>query len=95
MSPFGCYWFNKLPFGISSAPELFQKRMSTILRGLEGVVCQMVDVLMFGNTTAEHDKRMMAALKRIEEAGVTLNRDKCSFGRGIKFLGHVINQQIC
>ena len=94
MSPFGRYWFNKLPFGISSAPELFQKRMSTILRGLEGVVCQMDDVLVFGHTTAEHDKRLMAALKRIKEAGVTLNRDKCSFGqRQIKFLGHVITQQ--
>ena len=94
MSPFGRYWFNKLPFGISSAPELFQKRMSTILRGLEGVVCQMDDVLVFGHTTAEHDKRLMAALKWIKEAGVTLNRDKCSFGqRQIKFLGHVITQQ--
>ena len=69
MSPFGHYWFNKF---ISSAPELFQKRMSTILRGLEGVVCQMDDVLVFGHTTAEHDKRLMVALKRIEEAGVTL-----------------------
>ena len=47
ISPFGCYWFNKLPFGILSAPELFQKRMSTILKGLEGVVCQMDDVLHY------------------------------------------------
>ena len=94
ISPFGHYWFNKLPFGISSVPELFQKRMSTILEGLEGVVCQMDDVLVFGRTTAEHDKRLMAVLKRIEEAGATLNRDKCSFGqRQIKFLGHVITQE--
>ena len=52
ISPFGRYWFNKLPFGISSAPELYQKRMSTILKGLEGVVCQMDDLLVFGCTTA-------------------------------------------
>ena len=25
ITPFGRYWFNKLPFGISSAPEVFQK----------------------------------------------------------------------
>ena len=94
ISPFGRYWFNKLPFGISSAPELFQKRMSTILKGLEGVVCQMDDVLVFGCTVAEHDKRLMAVLKRIEEAGATLNREKCSFGqRRIKFLGHIIDQE--
>ena len=48
---------------------------------------------MFGHTIAEHDKRLMAALKWIKEAGVTLNHDKCSFGqRRIKFLGHVITQ---
>jgi len=46
--PFGCYCFNKLPFGVSSAPEHFQKRMSTILDGLASVLCFMDDLLIFG-----------------------------------------------
>lgn len=45
LTPFGRYCFNKLPFGISSAPEHFQKRMSRILAGLEGTLCLMDDVL--------------------------------------------------
>ena len=93
MSPFSRYWFNKLPFGISSAPELFQKCMSTILKGLE-VVCQMDDVLVFAQNVTEHDKRLMAVLIRIKEAGATLNHEKCSFGQcRIKFLGHVIDPE--
>jgi len=36
ISPFGCYCFKKLPFGISSVPELFQRRMGAVLEGLEG-----------------------------------------------------------
>ena len=93
ITPFGRYWFNKLPFGISSAPELFQKRMNTILKGLEEVLCQMDDVIVFGRTTEEHDKRLKLALKQIEETGATLNRDKCSFGQSkIKFLGHIIDK---
>ncbi len=36
ITPYGRYCFNKLPFGISSAPEIFQKRMNLILEGLEG-----------------------------------------------------------
>ena len=48
ITPFGHFCFNKLPFGISSTPEHFQKRMSNILNGLDGVVCQMDDVLVFG-----------------------------------------------
>ena len=47
ITPFGRYYFNKLPFGISSAPELFQKRMNTILSALEGVLCWMDDILVF------------------------------------------------
>ena len=38
ITPFGHFCFNKLPFGISSTPEHFQKRMSNILNGLDGVV---------------------------------------------------------
>ena len=48
ITPFGRYCFNKLPFGISSAPEHFLKRMSTIRDGLAGVLCLMDDILIFG-----------------------------------------------
>jgi len=34
--PFGHFCFNKLPFGISSGLEHFQKRMRNILSGLDG-----------------------------------------------------------
>lgn len=63
ITPSGQYCFNKLSFGISSAPEHFQKRMSTILSGLNGVVCQTDDVVVFGKDQAEHDKRLTAILK--------------------------------
>ena len=93
ITPEGRYCFNKLPFGISSAPELFQKRMSKILSGLEGLVCQMDDVLVFGANQDEHDKRLTAALERIEKAGVTLNPDKYEFNkRTVKFLGHLVDE---
>eukprot|EP00731_Ephydatia_muelleri_P037371 Em0452g6a len=45
VTPFGRYCFNKLPFGISFAPEHFQKVMSRILEGLDRVVCQMDECL--------------------------------------------------
>ena len=68
--------------------------MSKLLCGLEGIVCQMDDVLIFGKTKEEHDIRLTKALDRIHSAGVTLNREKCLFGQdSIKFLGHVVNKQ--
>ena len=46
ITPSGWYYFNKLPFGISSAPEVFQKRTKKILDGLPGVVCMIDDILV-------------------------------------------------
>ena len=54
IKPFGRYAFNKLPFGISSAPEIFQQCINRILEGLEGVVCQIDDILVFGKNEGEH-----------------------------------------
>ena len=46
MTPFGRFRFHRLPFGITSAPEHFQHRMSETLSGLTGVVCLIDDVLV-------------------------------------------------
>ena len=50
ITPFGRFCFNCLQFEITSAPEYFQKKMSALLTGLDGVVCQMDDTLVFGKT---------------------------------------------
>ena len=46
LTPFGGYCFQRLPFGLKSAPERFQRRMLTELEGLEGVICIMEDFLV-------------------------------------------------
>ena len=92
ITPFGRYYFNRLPFGIASAPEHFQQQMETILSGLDGILCHMDDVLIFGTNQEEHDTPLPEALRRIRSAGVTLNKDKCEFGKTrLTFLGHVID----
>ena len=47
-----------------------------------------------GASKAEHDRNLEAALRCIQSAGITLNKDKCEFGKEtIKFLSHVINAE--
>ncbi len=93
ITPYGRYCFNRLPFGISSAPEVFQKQMSQILEGTPGVACQIDDVLVSGRTSEEHDARLKVVLDKIRNAGVTLNGDKCMFRQTcIKFLGFIIDE---
>ena len=92
ITPFGRYYFNRLPFGITSAPEFFQKRMSEILRGCEVVVGLVDDVLVYGRNAEEHHVRLMAVLETLKNAGVTLNKDKCIFyTNSINILGQIID----
>ena len=92
ITPFRRLCFKRLPFRITSAPEHFQKKMSNILSGLKGVMCLMDDILVCGETQDEHDRNLTAALTRIQEAGLTLNKEKCEFNKtAIKFLGQVVD----
>ncbi|XP_064486023.1 uncharacterized protein K02A2.6-like [Ornithodoros turicata] len=91
ITPFGRFCFNRLPFGISSAPEHFQRRMTEVLEGLPGVICHMDDVLVFGSTRELHDARLRAVLDSLTKAGITLNSQKCVFGvETVDFLGNTI-----
>ena len=94
ITPFGKYCFDRLPFGITSAPEYFQKTMTTILEGVEGAVCLMDDILIYGRDPEEHYRCLEIVLSKLKAAGVTLNSEKCQFAKqSIKFLGHIISQQ--
>ena len=93
ITPAGWYCFNKLPFGISSAPEHFQKRMSKILDGISGVLCLIDDVLVYGKNREEHNARLGEVLERLKEARVSLNPEKCVFCKSkLTFLGHLIDE---
>ena len=94
ITPYGRYCFNRLPFGITSAPEHFQRRMSDILQGLEGVVCLIDDILVYGKTQEEHDKHLTVVLQKVAAAGITLNPAKCEFScKEIRFLGQLVDTQ--
>ena len=71
ITPLGRFCFKRLPFRISSVPEHFQRRMSAILEGIDGVLCQMDDILIFGATQSQHDERIHEVLGRLQKENVT------------------------
>ncbi|XP_062715128.1 uncharacterized protein K02A2.6-like [Aedes albopictus] len=54
----GLYRFKRMPFGLVSAPEVFQKTMDTILAGCEGTWWYIDDVYIEGKDKQEHDERV-------------------------------------
>lgn len=84
----GLFRYTRLMFGISCAPELFQKQMEQILSGCDGCLNFIDDIIIFGQ-----DDRLTRALKAPEENGVKLNEEKCVYGvREVKFLGHTLSE---
>ena len=54
----GLYQYARLPFGIMTAPSLWQKAMAQVLNGLSGVACYIDDILITGRTREEHVKNL-------------------------------------
>ena len=50
----GLFRHTRLPFGISTAPSLWQKAMAQILQGLQGVIVFIGDILVTRRTREEH-----------------------------------------
>ena len=65
--------------------------MSAILDGLPGVLCHLDDILVFGKDSQEHNAHLEIVLVRICAAGITLNLQKCEFGKTtLTFLGMLL-----
>lgn len=80
-TPFGRYRFTRMPFGIKSAPEVFQKIMTQMVEHIEGAEAIIDDILVWGATQEEHDLRLRKVLDRAKEFNLKLNREKCEIRR--------------
>ena len=88
----GLYRYNRLPFGVHSAPAIFQRAMEGILRDVPSTVVYIDDVLITGKTQEDHLKNLDLVLSRLEKEGLSLRREKCSFMLSrVEYLGHVIS----
>nr|XP_034838819.1 uncharacterized protein K02A2.6-like [Maniola hyperantus] len=89
----GLYRYTRLVFGLASAPAIFQRAMESVLSGMNGVLCLLDDVLITGANDGEHLDRLHAVLQRLQEAGLTLQKEKCEFFKDeVSYLGYIINK---
>ena len=88
----GLYQYTRLPFGIASAPAIFQRTMEGLLQGIPNVSVYLDDILITGKSDEEHLKTLGEVLARLEKAGLRLKRSKCKFMLpSIEYLGHTIS----
>ena len=84
-----------MSFGILTAPEEFQRRLSSALKGLKGASVVADDTLIYGKDQTEHDNNLRKFLKRARECGLKLNKKKCKFHMTeLPYIGHIITSEV-
>ena len=90
-TPIGRYQWLRLPFGIKSAPEIYQRIMDRMLEGIEGATAIMDDILVVGESVQQHDKILKQVIKKATEYNLKLNFEKCQIRQThIPYIGHIL-----
>ena len=90
----GLVKYTHIPFGITSAPAIFQRTVDNLLQGMKHVVVYINDILITGETEEEHLNTLNEVLTRLESAGVRLKQSKCAFMvPEVVYLGHKISKE--
>jgi hypothetical protein len=90
-TPFGRYCFKRLPFGVNSAAEVFEKRVEEIFGDLN-VAIYFDDLIVFGRNQEEHDVNLHELLERAREKNVKFNRQKMQLNCSeVRYLGHIVS----
>ena len=77
--PFGSYSFKKIPMGLTTAGNAFQRFMNEILRELDFVYVYIDDILIFSKSCEEHLARLAQVFARLNHYELILNKNKCEF----------------
>ena len=90
-SPFGCYQFLGMPYGIHSASDVCQQKKVQIIDGIDGASNSQDDIIIWGSTQEELESRTMKVFSSVKKNGLKLNRNKSQFNKSeVIFLGHKV-----
>lgn len=78
-TPFGRYRFLTLPFGVSNAPEIFQRTFTDVFRGIKGIKIYIDDIIIYAKEIQEHNKILSKVLERAVEKGLDLTKTNANF----------------
>ncbi|PIC27952.1 hypothetical protein B9Z55_020036 [Caenorhabditis nigoni] len=89
----GLYQYQRLAFGLKTAPMVFQRIMDKMISGLDGVTAYLDDIIIVGSTEKEHKENLFKLFSRITEYGFRVKLEKCRFlEEEIKFLGFIVDK---
>ncbi|CAF3889578.1 unnamed protein product, partial [Rotaria sp. Silwood1] len=92
-TPLGLFRYNRMPFGISNAPAIFQRIIDQVIAGIPNCVAYLDDILLTGANEEEHLRTLEMVLLRLSEFGFRCNPEKCLFFQDeVSYLGFIIDK---
>lgn len=99
-TPWGRMRWCKLPFGVSVAPEIYQRKQHELLMGLRGIEPIADDILVVGcgdsdlEAELDHDKNLRALMERCRAVKLRLSEKKLQFKlKAVHFHGHILSAE--
>ena len=90
----GLFQYKRIPYGVKSAPTIFQHSIESVLAGISNVLVFIYDILDTGKTMLDHKQKMYEVLSRLEKVGLKLGVSKCQFFMdSVTYLGHRISEE--
>ncbi|CAH8625724.1 unnamed protein product [Heterobilharzia americana] len=81
-----------MAFGLTDAAQTFQRFIDQVLHGLPFVSAYIDDLIVASASETEHLQHLRTLFERLREYGITINPQKCEFGKeSLQFLGHIVN----
>ncbi|GKT20393.1 Retrovirus-related Pol polyprotein from transposon 297, partial [Aduncisulcus paluster] len=90
----GLYEFQRVPFGLKTAPAHFQRVMNRNFSDLlfNSCLIYLDDIIVFGRSEEEFVENLKKVLNRLIELRLSLNSKKCRIGCDeVEYLGFLIN----
>jgi len=94
-TPFGYFKFNRLPFGIATAPQIFIKLNQKYFGHIdnENIIIYFDDIMIATTDEATHNKVLKKLVDRTKSLSIKFNKDKLQFKKTeIKYVGHIFNE---
>ena len=86
----GYYRFTRMPFGVSVAGNVFQRKLDECIGDIKNVHCIADDIMVVGYETdhSDHDKALTNLFQRAEKCNLKFNLEKIQYKQpAVSFFG--------
>ena len=89
----GLFQYLRLPYGVSSAPGIFQRAMENLFKDVPDVLCYLDDLLISSETEAAHEKLLNRVFQKLQDSGLKVKPEKCEISvPELLYLGYKITR---